>query len=392
MKNLVIISGESVFSGSARTGVGEMADSLAYSMGKNYNTSVVCIDGRGVLTKFPGNMRRRGEHIRICRVFSITYYLVAASKWPELGWEIVNSLNPDILHNLDCVDGYTRLSKRPKRMIYTFDRRETLESVDNLATHLKQYDAVRTGSKTYAQSLLAEESELGAILMTLDNFGGIVNGIATPIYAPEKGLLVTAKYSADNMAGKSTCKDKICKAYGIPKDKVIFLMMCQLGIEKGADSVLQCLHTIRDNGGFTILAGAASAELEPQLKALTHADGALWISERPNPLKAIPLLAGADFYLSPSVEEPGGLLPMQASRYGTVPIITQVDALADNFTADNALLIGDDGLRGAIESAFALYADTEALTAKRKACMEQDFSWDSRKAEYISLFEGSTNT
>lgn len=391
MKNLVIISKESIFSGSAITGVGEMTDSLAYSMGKNYNTSVVCLDGRGILTKFPGNMRRRGDHIRTCRVFNITYYLVAASRWPELGWEIVNSLNPDILHNLDCVNGYTQLSKRPERMIYTFDRREKLEAVPNIATHLKQYDAVRTGSKTYAQSLLTQENELSAILANLDNFGGIINGIATPIYAPEKGLMVTAKYSADNQAGKSTCKEKICKAYGIPKDRAVFLMMCKLNHEKGADSVLKCLHTIRDYGGFTILAGEASAEFEPQLKALTHADGAVWIPERPNPLKAIPLFAGADFYLCPSVEEPGGLLPMQASRYGVVPVITYIDALADNFTDNNSIIIKDGNLAGAIEQAFSIYVDGCAMQEKIKACMEQDFSWESRKAEYISLYEGSTN-
>ena len=223
------------------------------------------------------------------------------------------------------------------------------------------------------------------------DFDGAVNGIATPAYAPEKGLLVTAKYSADNQAGKLACKEKICKIYGIPKNKTIFLMMCHLNAEKGADSVLQCLHTVRDYGGFTLLVGDTSEELAPKLGAFTRADGVLWIPDRPNPLKAIPLLAGADFYLCPSTDEPGGLLPMQASRYGTIPIVSQVGALVDNFSEDDAILIADGGLTSAIEQAFSLYADADALQAKRKACMEQDFSWKSRNAEYISLYEGSTN-
>jgi starch synthase len=113
--------------------------------------------------------------------------------------------------------------------------------------------------------------------------------------------------------------------------------------------------------------------------------------DRPNPLKAIPLLAGADFYLCPSTDEPGGLLPMQASRYGTIPIVSQVGALVDNFSEDDAIIIKDGGLTYAIEQAFSLYADEDALQAKRKACMEQDFSWDSRKAEYVALYEGSKN-
>lgn len=388
MKKLVIISGESVFAGSAKTGVGEMTDSLAYSVGKLYDTIVVCPDGHGVLTKFPGNMRRSGNYTRICKVFSVTYYLVDVSKWPALGWEIADSLSPDILHNLADVDGYTRLAKRPSRMIYTFDRRETVERVENAETHLKQYDAVRTGSKAYARSLLRQRSSLSSGLASLDNFEGTVNGIATPVYAPEKGLFVTAKYSANNLDGKQACKEKICKIYGIPNDKAIFLMMCQMDTEKGADLVLDQLHAIRDCGGFTLLVGTASEELEGRLQALARADGALWISERPNPLKAIPILSSADFYLCPSLEEPGGLMPMQASRYGAIPIIAQVGALVDNFTEDNAILIGDGGLSEAIDKAFSLLADADATRAKRKACMEQDFSWDNRKEAYISLYEG----
>lgn len=112
MKKLVIVSNESVFAGSAKTGVGEMADSLANSLAKDYNTSVICPDGHGILTKIPGNMRRRGEHIRTCRVFGVTYYLVDVAKWPALGWETADSLTPDILHNLADVDGYTQLTKR----------------------------------------------------------------------------------------------------------------------------------------------------------------------------------------------------------------------------------------------------------------------------------------
>ena len=388
MKKLVIVSNESVFAGSAKTGVGEMTDSLANSLAKDYSTCVICPDGHGILTKIPGNMRRRGNHIRTCRVFGVTYYLVDMAKWPALGWETSDSLTPDILHNLAAVDGYTQLTKRPERMIYTFDRRETVEAVANADIHLAQYDAVRTGSKVYARGLLMQRSSLGSALAGLDSFGGIANGIATPAYAPEKGLLVTAKYSADDQAGKQACKEKICKIYGIPKEKAIFLMMCQMDVEKGADSVLEQLHTIRDRGGFTMLVGTGSGELEPQLKALTRADGVLWIPERPNPLRAIPLLAAADFYLCPSMEEPGGLMPMQASRYGAVPIVTQVGALVDNFTEDNAIIIADAGLSGAIGQAFSLYADAQAMQEKRRACMDQDFSWATRKAEYVALYEG----
>lgn len=388
MKKLVIFSNESVFSGSANTGVGETVDSLANSLGKEYDTYVICPDGHGVLTKFPGNMRKRGKNVRTCRVFSVTYFLVEKEQWPSEGWQIVDEIKPDILHNFGTIDGYTLLSERPKRMIYSFDRGETIANVENVEMHLRAYDAVRVGSEEYARALLAQDNELSKALAALPDFSGAKNGIGTPAYAPEKGLLVTAKYSAKDLSGKEKCKEKICKIHGIPKDKVLFLMMCHLCKEKGAYAVIECLHTIRDHGGFTLLVGDVSEELKSQLVGLGREDGVLWLADRPSPLKAIPMFAAADYYLCPSEEEPGGLLPMQASRYGTIPIVSRVGALVDNFAEENAIVIEENGIGEAIEQAFALYANEEEKQRKQKACMLQDFSWNSRKTKYTNLYEG----
>lgn len=387
MKKLIIISNESVFTGSAKSGVGEMTDSLANSVGREYDTIVICPDGKGILTKFPGNMRKYDTQTRTCRVFGVTYYMVEYMAWPNHAWKIADTLDADIIHNLANVDGYTQLTKRPSRMIFSFDRKESIENIRDIDVHLAQYDAVRTGSASYNNSLLRQRSTIGSVLANLNNFGGISNGIATPGYAPEKKLLITAKYSAEDQSGKQKCKDKLCKIYGIPNDKVLFLMMCDMCHEKGADAVLNQLHFIRDNGGFTLLVGSSCNELKNRFKSLTRADGVIWIPDRPNPIKAIPMMAAADFYLSPSITEPGGLMPMQASRYATVPIITPVDALADNFNRDNSIFI-EDNLEDAIANAFSLYSDKEALRIKRKACMEQDFSWKNRKTAYLDLYEG----
>jgi starch synthase len=100
------------------------------------------------------------------------------------------------------------------------------------------------------------------------------------------------------------------------------------------------------------------------------------------------MFAAADYYLCPSEEEPGGLLPMQASRYGTIPIVSRVGALVDNFAEENAIIIEENGIGEAIEQAFALYANEEEKQRKQKACMLQDFSWDSRKTKYTNLYEG----
>jgi glycogen synthase len=80
-------------------------------------------------------------------------------------------------------------------------------------------------------------------------------------------------------------------------------------------------------------------------------------------------------------------MPMTASCYGAIPIVTLNGGLSDNFNEDNAIVVDDNGLSDAISRAAALYADKDALMTKRKVCMDQDFSWTTRKAEYIELYE-----
>jgi starch synthase len=72
-------------------------------------------------------------------------------------------------------------------------------------------------------------------------------------------------------------------------------------------------------------------------------------------------LAGSDFYLSPSVYETCGLMPMNASSYGTIPIINLSGGLEDNFNEDNAIIIQDGNLKAALDDAVNLYKNKNSL-------------------------------
>lgn len=43
----------------------------------------------------------------------------------------------------------------------------------------------------------------------------------------------------------------------------------------------------------------------------------------------------------------------------------------------------------AVSETAALYANPDALVAKRAACMQKDFSWATRKAEYLEVSRGA---
>lgn len=95
-------------------------------------------------------------------------------------------------------------------------------------------------------------------------------------------------------------------------------------------------------------------------------------------------MAGSDFYLSPSLEEPCGLMPMMSSRYGAIPITTLVGGLKDNFDASNAIIIEDD-LNSAIDKAFKMNPlEKRFMTAM---VMSRNFSWKQRKDKYVDIYK-----
>lgn len=382
MKKLVIISPESVYSGWVKTGMAELGDSLANSLAKDYAVTLICKDGNGAFARTASNMREPEPGVRVCRFSLVDYYRIKPDLWSDKVAGLVDSLAPDIVHNFAEPELLGQLATRPERAVYTFD---SAGQVDN-PEYLRDYDAVTTVSEHYARQVLEDGGELARVLEGL-NFRGITNGILTPVISPEKGLLIPAKYTAEDQTGKAICKKRLLQMYGIQGAPALYLYMGRLAAEKGLDQILACVETIRANNGVLIVVGQGAEEYAHQLRKYRRSDGVVYVDRWVSPVQAAPLAAGADFYLSPSLFEPCGLMPMTASRYGAIPIVTQVGGLVDNFNADNAILVTDT-LAAAIEQAAQLYQDPEALTAKRKVCMDQDYSWETRKRGYIALYEG----
>lgn len=383
MKKLMFVTDESILGGCARSGVAEVVDSLANSVTADYAVTVVCPDGNGVWARMAANLRQVSDGIRFCRLFGVDYYLLR--RWPDGLSMVVENTKPDVLHNFAAPELLTTLVTRPPRCVYTIDQADFMQGREDT---LRDYDAVTTVSKAYARELLERGDQLSQVLGEV-NFRGITNGILTSVFAPEKGLMTSAKYSADDFSGKDVCKERLCRTYGIPADKCIYLMMCRLVRDKGIDDVLEAVHTIRDSGGFLLLVGKGEKQYEEQLAKLTRDDGVLWVNRWPSAVQAVPLLAGADFYLSPSVAEPCGLMPMTACRYGCIPITTLNGGLQDNMDDEIAVIVREDGVTGGVAKVAALYAHPDALIAKRAACMERDFSWATRKAEYLEVYRGA---
>lgn len=384
MKRLVIFSKESIFAGIIECGIAEMVDSLANSLGSNYDVNIICPDGNGVFARSTSGLREIEDCVRTCRFSNVNYYMIKQDMWPTKAVSIAEKLQPDILHNIAEPELLSMMSKKPEKTLLTFDN---AEHVLGKESYLTDYDEVTTTSKSYAGGLMRARNTLSGTLCNI-SFHGVTNGILDTVFAPEKGILLHSKYTADNQAGKRLCKKHLLQTYGIYGNPYICLMMCRLIQEKGIEDVLKAVPHIKKTGGVLIVVGKGDEKYENQLREFRRSDGVIYVDRWASPVQAAPLTAGADFYIQPSVMESCGLMPLTASRYGAIPIITLNGGLADSFNDDNAIVVDDNGLEDAITRAAEIYADKDALKAKRKICMEQDFSWTTRKEDYIKLYEG----
>lgn len=116
------------------------------------------------------------------------------------------------------------------------------------------------------------------------------------------------------------------------------------------------------------------------------------------------LMAAADYLLVPSRFEPCGLVALSALRYGTICIAADTGGLADIVRPELGYLIpqpevADDYDPPLRESAALLVHtvrralaahQTPAFDGMRRACMQQDVSWDRQSAAWEAALLGLT--
>ena len=378
MKKLVICSNESIVGGLFNTGVGEVSDSLAIELSKDYEVTVVCPDGNGRIANLTKDLSELFEGVRGCTLMNVRFLLTRNKSFMPKAIEFAS---PDVLLNFGDIELIDKLISRPSRVVCALD---LVVGVEDKLESLEKYDAIVTVSQGYANMLLSRRDALSELLQTKE-FRGVTNGVLTDVLSPENGIMLPSKYSTFFMSGKIACKRRLCEQYGLPYDRYIAVMMGRLIDEKGVDGVIDHISDIYASGGYTVIVGSGKQEYMDQLDKLKRSDGVLWLKNKISPLAMIPMLAGADFLLYPSRIEACGLMPMTACRYGTIPVTTLNGGLADNMNENIAIII--DNMDGAADLMKNLYNDKTTLMAKRKKAMSADFSWATRKQGYLEVLQ-----
>jgi len=269
-------------------------------------------------------------------------------------------------------------------------------------------DVINTVSKNYAEETKTQSYGFrldGVLRIRSNDYRGILNGIDSKIWNPEKDPYIPVPYSVKNMEGKAKAKEMLQQEFGLPSspDTPVIGLISRLTFQKGVGELFGptygSAYTIcRDMNLHFIVLGTGEAWCENEIRSLagklSNFKARIGYDEKFSHL----IEAGSDFFLMPSRYEPSGLNQMYSLAYGTIPIVRKTGGLADtieNFDQDTGSGTGfmfDDLTPQAIYNTvgwaiWAYYNRKPQIEAMRLRGMKIDFSWDKSAREYLLMYE-----
>lgn len=265
-------------------------------------------------------------------------------------------------------------------------------------------DLINTVSQTYSRELLTEEyaPKLYKLLKELRNkFYGVLNGLDYQNFDPKKDKIIKSNYSVNNLAARQENKVDLQKEFSleVSQHTPLLAIVGRLDDQKGLDLVMETIDFIlKECKVQLVVCGPGDnrhrdffANLEKEHPGMV---GTHLMFDAVLPRK---IYAGADMILMPSKYEPGGIVALEALRYGCVPIVRSTGGLADSIVDYDPTLSTGTGF------CFKNYSGMSFLTAVIRAletyknkpvwkkivtkAMEQDFSWDKSAKKYLDLYK-----
>ena len=256
-------------------------------------------------------------------------------------------------------------------------------------------DVVTTVSPSHAEELRTPLGGFGlhdAFAPLGDRLVGVLNGIDQHMWNPATDPYLAATYSVHALAGKSTCKAALQRAFGLTErpDLPLFAFCARLVAQKGLDIILQSDVLDRRDAQFVFLGEGDSSYMSRLAARAAASPGSIAARfDFTDSLEHV-LLAGADACLMPSLYEPCGLTQMRAQRYGTLPVAHRVGGLADTISdGETGFLFAPHtqaALAAAVERVVGEYACETDWLAMMRVAMQRDFGWDRSVGTYRDVY------
>ena len=267
-------------------------------------------------------------------------------------------------------------------------------------------DKLSTVSATYAQEIQTETFGFGMqglLQIRKDDLTGILNGIDTEEWSPEKDPSLIKNYSASDLSGKAAVKKALQEQLGlhIDADAPLLGVVSRLTHQKGLDLLPGIMPQLIAQGCQFAILGSGDKALETSFNKLAQSNpGQVSMSTGYNEHLSHNIMAGCDMFVMPSRFEPCGLNQLYGLAYGTPPIVNATGGLADSVCDTNETTLNNDTATGfvmknvssasllvTIEHALAIWKNKTLWQKIQRNGMQQDIGWDSSAKAYLKLYE-----
>jgi starch synthase len=263
---------------------------------------------------------------------------------------------------------------------------------------------VTTVSPTFATQITNDASVTGGLNEVINWLEqpvvGIVNGIDTESWDPQRDPILAAPYSAGKLKARSESRATIFKEADLD-DGFLVGNVGRMTEQKGLHLIDAGLNRLTEDGLRLVLIGNGNLDgiVDAWQARHPHAVRHFEYSEQ----RARRLFAGADAYFMPSQFEPCGIGQLYAMRYGCPPLVHFTGGLTDT------VWDLDEQPDDATGFGFRSFLPEEAVKTLRRAMrvhrtskkewkalqrngMTRDFSWDHAALEYLRVYETAAGT
>lgn len=270
-----------------------------------------------------------------------------------------------------------------------------------LAGGIRLADRVIAVSPNYAAESVTVDGGFGLhelLAARGDDFVGILNGIDAEEWDPADDAQLDVGYDVADTSAKAHHTAALRQRFGLAEDNsVLAVVVTRLVDQKGVDLLLPSIPHLRRLPLQLAVLGSGDLWLADALRdaAMRHPDRVAFHDGYDEAL-AHQLFAGGELFLMPSRFEPCGLAQMQAMRYGTLPVVTDVGGLHDTVvdvdaepakgTGIVATTLDATGVLDALHRAVRAYRQPARRAAMRRRGMSIDWSWSAPARRHIELY------
>ncbi len=265
-------------------------------------------------------------------------------------------------------------------------------------------DCVNTVSQGYANEIVKYpnlSNGLNSVLQKRkDKIYGIINGIDTNIWNPEKDKFIAKNYSLKNLENKLVNKKILLERFGLKFDDNIPVIgvISRLYESKGTDLLNDSFEELMELDLQLVLLGTGERKYQTAFEKFSkkYSDKFACYLGFNDELSHL-IEAGSDMFLMPSKFEPCGLNQMYSLFYGTVPIVRETGGLTDIVVRFNEKTEEGNGFMfkeykpaamiSEIKRALKYYHDKKIWNKIIRNGMRGDFSWMNSAKKYIDLYK-----